>query len=229
MKSALVPRFLSSYVLICGCKYTRYSFIFSIAQDVELQGKANEIEKAFQISQQKWKEECIRFEHDLEERDNIIQNCHQEYDLLTKEKSRLEKTLQVNISWRNFSLFNIHWYVLWASLVTQSVKNMSAMKETRVWFLGQEDPLEKEMATYSSILAWRIPLTEEPDRLQSMGLQELVTTYMYYTLFEVIFGKENARKQANLISSSLLPTPFLSLFLLFFLRVIFSGLFCNTL
>uniref|UniRef100_A0A8C2NNU9 Coiled-coil domain containing 171 n=1 Tax=Capra hircus TaxID=9925 RepID=A0A8C2NNU9_CAPHI len=64
------------------------------AQNVELQGKANEIEKAFQISQQKWKEECIRFEHDLEERDNIIQNCHQEYDLLTKEKSRLEKTLQ---------------------------------------------------------------------------------------------------------------------------------------
>ena len=98
MKSALVPRFLSSYVLICGCKYTCYSFIFLIAQNVELQGKANEIEKAFQISQQKWKEECIRFEHDLEERDNIIQNCHQEYDLLTKEKSRLEKTLQVNIS-----------------------------------------------------------------------------------------------------------------------------------
>ncbi|XP_070336642.1 coiled-coil domain-containing protein 171 isoform X2 [Odocoileus virginianus] len=64
------------------------------AQNVELQGKANEIEKAFQISQQKWKEECRRFEHDLEERDNIIQNCHQEYDLLTKEKSRLEKTLQ---------------------------------------------------------------------------------------------------------------------------------------
>ncbi|XP_044795773.2 coiled-coil domain-containing protein 171 isoform X11 [Bubalus bubalis] len=64
------------------------------AQNVELQGKANEIEKAFQISQQKWKEECRRYEHDLEERDNIIQNCHQEYDLLTKEKSRLEETLQ---------------------------------------------------------------------------------------------------------------------------------------
>ena len=90
------------------------------------------------------------------------------------------------------------------------------MQETRVWFLGQEDPLEKEMATYSSILSWRIPWTEEPGRLQSMGLQELDTTYMYYTLFEVIFGKENARKQANLISSSLRPTPFLSPFLLFF-------------
>uniref|UniRef100_A0A2K6TKL7 Coiled-coil domain containing 171 n=1 Tax=Saimiri boliviensis boliviensis TaxID=39432 RepID=A0A2K6TKL7_SAIBB len=63
-------------------------------QNSELQAKANEIEKAFQTSQQKWKEECRRFEHDLEERDNMIQNCNREYDLLMKEKSRLEKTLQ---------------------------------------------------------------------------------------------------------------------------------------
>uniref|UniRef100_A0A667J0X4 Coiled-coil domain containing 171 n=1 Tax=Lynx canadensis TaxID=61383 RepID=A0A667J0X4_LYNCA len=64
------------------------------AQNAELQGKANEIEKAFQTSQLKWKEECRRFERDLEERDNIIQNCNREHDLLMKEKSRLEKTLQ---------------------------------------------------------------------------------------------------------------------------------------
>uniref|UniRef100_A0A8C6QNZ9 Coiled-coil domain containing 171 n=1 Tax=Nannospalax galili TaxID=1026970 RepID=A0A8C6QNZ9_NANGA len=64
------------------------------AQNSELQGMANEIEETFQTSQQKWKEECRRFEHDLEERDNIIQNCNREYDLLMKEKSRLEKTLQ---------------------------------------------------------------------------------------------------------------------------------------
>nr|KAF6331552.1 coiled-coil domain containing 171 [Pipistrellus kuhlii] len=64
------------------------------AQNTELQGRAKEIENAFQISQQKWNEECRRFEHDLEERDNIIQNCNQEYDLLLKEKSILEKTLQ---------------------------------------------------------------------------------------------------------------------------------------
>ncbi|XP_032736449.1 coiled-coil domain-containing protein 171 isoform X4 [Lontra canadensis] len=64
------------------------------AQNTELQGKANEMEKAFQTSQLKWKEECRRFEHDLEERDNIIQSCNQEYDLLMKEKSRLEKTVQ---------------------------------------------------------------------------------------------------------------------------------------
>ena len=50
------------------------------------------------------------------------------------------------------------------------------MQETWVWFLGWEDPLEKDMATHSSILAWRIPWTEEPGGLQSMGLQELGTT-----------------------------------------------------
>ena len=52
-------------------------------------------------------------------------------------------------------------------------KNLPAMKETWVCSLGQEDPLEKEMATHSSILAWEIPWIEEPGGLQSMGLQEL--------------------------------------------------------
>ena len=58
-----------------------------------------------------------------------------------------------------------------ASLVVQTVKNLPAMQETQVQFLGWEDSLEKEMATHSSILAWEIPWTEEPGRLQSMGLQ----------------------------------------------------------
>ena len=58
-----------------------------------------------------------------------------------------------------------------------SVKNPPAMQETQVRFLDWEDPLEKEMATYSSILAWRIPWTEEPGGLQSMGvIKELDTT-----------------------------------------------------
>ena len=52
----------------------------------------------------------------------------------------------------------------------QSLKNLTAMQETQVWSLGQEVPLEKEMATDSSILAWEIPWTEEPGGLQSMGL-----------------------------------------------------------
>ena len=50
------------------------------------------------------------------------------------------------------------------------------MEEMQVWSLGQEDPLEKEMVTYSSILAWEIPGTEEPDGLQSIGLQESDTS-----------------------------------------------------
>ena len=56
-------------------------------------------------------------------------------------------------------------------MVAQIVKNLPAMWEAWVQFLGQEDPLEKGMATHSSIPAWRIPWTEEPGRLQSMGLQ----------------------------------------------------------
>ena len=64
-----------------------------------------------------------------------------------------------------------------ASLVAQTVKNLLAMQETLVQSsLGWEDPLEKEMANYSSDLAWEIPWTEEPGRLQSMGSQELDTT-----------------------------------------------------
>ena len=54
-----------------------------------------------------------------------------------------------------------------------AVKNLFAMQETQVQSLSQEDPLEKKMATHSSILAWRIPWTEEPGRLQSMGLQRV--------------------------------------------------------
>ena len=59
------------------------------------------------------------------------------------------------------------------SLIAQSVKNLPAVQEIQVWSLGQEDPLEMEMATHSSILAWRIPWTEEPGGLQSMGLQRV--------------------------------------------------------
>ena len=60
-----------------------------------------------------------------------------------------------------------------ASLVAQTVKRLPAMRETQVQFLGLEDPLEKEMAIHSSTLAWKIPWTEEPDRLQSTGSQRV--------------------------------------------------------
>ena len=57
--------------------------------------------------------------------------------------------------------------------MAQMVKNLPAMQETQAGSLGREDPLEKQMATHSSILAWRIPWKEEPGRLQSMGLQRV--------------------------------------------------------
>ena len=60
-----------------------------------------------------------------------------------------------------------------ASLVAQTVKCLPAMRETWVQFLGQEVPLEKEMAIHSSTLAWKISWMEEPDRLQSMGPQRV--------------------------------------------------------
>jgi len=60
-----------------------------------------------------------------------------------------------------------------ASPMAQTIKSLPSMQETQVQSLGQEDTLEKEMATHSSILAWRIPWTEESGRLQSMGSQSI--------------------------------------------------------
>ena len=60
-----------------------------------------------------------------------------------------------------------------ASLVAQMVKNLPAVQETWVQALGQEDPLEKEMAPHSSNISWKIPWKQEPGRLQTMGLQRL--------------------------------------------------------
>ena len=57
--------------------------------------------------------------------------------------------------------------------MAQMIKRLPAMWENRVQFLGREDPLEKEMAIHSSTLAWKIPWTEEPDRLQPMGSQRV--------------------------------------------------------
>ena len=62
---------------------------------------------------------------------------------------------------------------MWTSLVAQRLKRLPPMRETRVESLGRKDPLEKEMAIHSSILAWRIPWKEKPSRLQSMGSQRV--------------------------------------------------------
>ena len=98
--------------------------------------------------------------------------AHEEHDV---ESEFLRKALfQWDNSSENPSFFTlsdlIHW---WASLVAQTVKNLPEMWGPRVQSLGQEDPLEKGIATHSRILAWRIPWTEESGGLQSMGSQRV--------------------------------------------------------
>ena len=75
----------------------------------------------------------------------------------------------------NVSFVKIHqaMHMVRTSLVAQTVKRLSTMRETWVQSLGWEDALEKEMAIHSSTLAWKIPWTEEPGRLQSMGSQRV--------------------------------------------------------
>ena len=84
------------------------------------------------------------------------------------------------LSLSNMHLCSLHIFA-GASLVAQTVKNLLVMQETRVWSLDQEDPLEKRMATHSSILAWRIPWREEPRGLQSMGSQRVRHDWMTNT------------------------------------------------
>ena len=76
----------------------------------------------------------------------------------------------------NSETWFLYYSILGASLVAQLVKNLPAMQVIPIQFLGQKDPLEKEMPTHSNILAWRIRWSEEPDRLQSVGSQELDMT-----------------------------------------------------
>ena len=89
-----------------------------------------------------------------------------------------------------FFLIIFHYRLLEASLVAQMVKHLSTMQKTQVRALGWEDPLEKEMAIHSSTIAWKIPWTEEPGRLQSMGSQRVghdwATSLSFYRLLEDI-------------------------------------------
>ena len=82
-------------------------------------------------------------------------------------------------------------YIYWASLVAQRLKCLPAILETWVRSLGREYPLEKKMATHCSILAWRIPWTEEPEGLQFTGSQRVGhdwATSLSLSLFRYIFG-----------------------------------------
>ena len=95
-------------------------------------------------------------------------------------KSILESSSSGLLSWiRDFVPASS---VTWASLVAQMVKRLPAMRETWVWFLGREDPLKKEMSIHSSTLAWKIPWTEEPDRLHAVhGVAKSQTWLSHFT------------------------------------------------
>ena len=84
-----------------------------------------------------------------------------------------QATVHVVARLSHHQTFNTYFRNEWASLAAQMLKCLPAMQETWVQSLGGEDPLEKEMATHSYTLAWKIPWTEEPGRLQSMGLQRV--------------------------------------------------------
>ena len=86
------------------------------------------------------------------------------------------------------------------SLVAQMVKRLPTMRETWVQSLGQEDLLEKEMATHSSTLAWRIPWIEEPDRLQSMGSQRVRRDWATERLHFSLLKKKSQTEQPKTLN-----------------------------
>ena len=99
--------------------------------------------------------------------------------------------------------------ILW---VAQIVKTLPAIQDTWVWALGLEDPLEKGKATYSSILAWKIPWSEEPGRLQSMGLQRVghdwvINTFTYFFHYYYSHWLPLCLKLISSKDIEVLPTP----------------------
>ena len=106
-----------------------------------------------------------------------------------------------NSGWRYISGLQNHF---WASLVAQRLKHLPAMQETWVPSLGREDPLEKEMATHCSILAWRIPWMEEPGWIQSQRVGHDWTTSLSKSLQMVIAAMK--LKGAYSLAGKLWPT-----------------------
>ena len=113
-----------------------------------------------------------------------------------------------NLKFENYVLFS-RLTEDWASLVAQMVKNPLAMQEAQAQSLGQENPLEKGMATHSSILAWRIPWAEEPGGLQSMGSQ----SQMRVPPDATVETTHNSQGDPHLIKQSTLsPEPQITLY-----------------
>ena len=99
-------------------------------------------------------------------------------------------------------------FSIWTSLVAQMVKNLPAVQETQVQSLGQEDPLEEGMATHSSVLAWKIPRTEEASSLQSMGLKRaghnwatlyhfIINLLSFFPFFKIVEPTFNSKNLLN--------------------------------
>ena len=102
--------------------------------------------------------------------------------------------------------------------MSQTIKNLSAMQEIRVWSLDWEDPLEKEMATHSSIPAWRIPWTGEPGRLQSTGSQKESDMTEWLALLWLLLSVLIRIKECQFLFKS-----FISVSFFFFLMKFFTG------
>ena len=116
-------------------------------------------------------------------------------------------------------------------LVTQMVKSLPATQETWVLSLGWEDPLKKKMATHSSTLAWKVPWTEEPGRLQSIGLQRVGPQLSNFTFFFSFYTRnvlddyiycistvEIVSKQKSAVILIFVPLYLMCLFFCLFLR-----------
>ena len=110
---------------------------------------------------------------------DFIVNSMLDFCPLLSKKWKKQKTNKQKKHWnveKDVWIFNLSNLVLGSickgvTLVSQTVKNLPAMRETRVWYLGRDDPMEKEMSIHSRIPAWEIPWTENPGGLQSMGSQ----------------------------------------------------------
>ena len=92
---------------------------------------------------------------------------------LSSLRLRIHRVLSNIHIWHSSFICSLLIFVAWASLVAQMVKCLPTMRETQVRYPGWEDPLEKEMATHSSTLVWKIPWMEETGRLQSMGSERV--------------------------------------------------------
>ena len=111
----------------------------------------------------------------------------------------------------NMYSFCVRYTSIWTSLVAQMVKRLPTMRETQVQSLGREDLLEQEMATYSSILAWKAPWTEKPGSLQSMGSQSWTRLSNFTSTFTQDWSRYSKRVNREIRLNSGLGTHHRSL------------------